>query len=238
MRKYSPPQERRETVHLEPRVAKLEVGLDRLTSDVRDLANVVREQGSSMEQQIQQLIVAVTQASGPKKTDWSTIIAGVALILAIGSAAFWPMNQTVQENKQMIHVLEQKYDDHARIANHPVGEALLQRVEGQIVDIKQNHEKEMAAHMVDAKDMHETLRLHFHEELQNLTTGFQQQIFSLEKKVDLHNDRLYGRVVQLEAQNRMDSEREKDELAAWRQKAMGLTVPQPTTHTHIPTDTK
>lgn len=222
MRKYSP-LERKETVQLEPRVAKLEVGLDRLTSDVRDLATVVREQGTQMEQQIQQLIVAVTQAAGPKKTDWSTIIAGLALILAIGSAAFWPMNQTVQESKQMIHALEQKYDDHAKITNHPVGEALLQRVEGQIRDLKDMHDRTMSEHITDAKTMHELLGNHFHDELQLAINGIEGKLKFLEEKVDLHNDRIFQRVMKLEEQHIRDSERERNELDKWRQKAMGLT---------------
>ena len=147
--------------HLEPRVVKLELGMERLTDDVRDLAQTVRTQGNQVEQEIQKLVVAVTQASGPKKTDWGTIIAGLALIMVVGSAIFWPLNQTSQESKVSINRIEQKHDDHVKVSNHPVGEALIQRLE--------------------------------------------------------------SRIFQLEDQYRIDSERYKDELSIWQQKAMGLS---------------
>lgn len=98
----------RKDLYLEPRVAKLEVGMERLTDDVRNLAVVVREQGSQMEGEIQKLVVAVTQASGPRKTDWSTIFAGIMLVLAIGSAVFWPLNQQVTDNKIQLDRVENR----------------------------------------------------------------------------------------------------------------------------------
>lgn len=206
---------------LEPRVAQLEVGLDRLTDDVANLANVVREQGSQMEQEIQKLVVAVTQAAGPKKTDWSTIIAGVMLVLAIGSAAFWPLNQTVQETKVTMHEIEQKFDEHARIANHPVGEALINRLESQL-----------AIHEEWGTKNHNELKSHFHDEITELSKYYDQRLTALTEKVNLHNERLYGRVVELEKRNLIDDERERDELNLWRQKAMGLGNSVITTHTH------
>jgi hypothetical protein len=233
-----PTSDRKETVssipYLEPRVAKLEVGMERLTDDVRDLAGVVRAQGSNMEQEIQKLVVAVTQAAGPRKTDWSTIIAAVMLVLAIGSAAFWPLNQTSQENKQGLVRMEEMIDSHVKVANHPVGEALIQRLEEQLKLVKENHEKDMTAHNLDARQMHDTLRTHFHEELDLLTKTYELQLKALESKVDLHNDRLFNRVVKLEDQNRLDMEREKDELQQWRQKAMGLNSSGgPSVHSHL-----
>src|SRR5512137_1127620 len=110
--------------YLEPRVAKLELGMERLTDDVRDLAQVVRSQGTQMEQEIQKLVVAVTQASGPKKTDWSTIIAGLGLILAIGTAVFWPLNQQVQDLKTQQAANHESMVEHQKLDNHPVGAAL------------------------------------------------------------------------------------------------------------------
>jgi hypothetical protein len=219
---------------LEPRVAKLEVGLDRLTEDVRSLAGIVREQGSQVEGEIQKLVIAVTQASGPRKTDWSVIISAVLLVMAIGSAAFWPLNQTTQENKASLINLEQKYDDHAKIANHPVGEALIQRLEYELKVVKDNHEKDLREHAADAREMHDTLRTHFHEEMALQTKIYELQLSALEKKVDLHNDRIFARVVKLEDKNLMDDERDKDELQSWRQKAMGLNVPSiPSVHSHL-----
>lgn len=93
--------------HLEPRVAKLEVGLDRLMEDVRSLASIVRDQGANVEKQLNGLTIAVTQAAGPRKTDWSNIIAGIMLIMAIGSAAFWPLNQSQHNNRNAIEAVSQ-----------------------------------------------------------------------------------------------------------------------------------
>jgi hypothetical protein len=231
MRKY------RSTVtngtQLEPRVAQLEVGLDRLTDDVANLANVVREQGSQMEQEIQKLVVAVTQAAAPRKTDWSTIIAGVMLILAIGSAAFWPLSQTVQENKQTIEQIRQDVVDHKQLQLHPVGMALVQRLESQLQDHVKSNEKMMESHMNDAKEMHAVLEKHFEEMIASQQKIHDLELKALKEKVDLHNDRIYGRVVKLEDQERMEGERDRDELQMWRLKAMGLSVsPNVNTHTH------
>jgi len=175
--------------HLEPRVAKLELGMERLTDDVRDLAQVVRSQGQNMEGEIQKLVIAVTQAAGPKKTDWGTIIAGLALIMAIGSAAFWPLNQTVQENKQDLVRYEQKLSDHTQIEMHPVGRALIERLEKQAISQWEEHQKDVL-----------DIRACIENKLQPLNL----------------------RLTVLEEQYRKDIERERDELAKWRQKAMGM----------------
>jgi hypothetical protein len=120
------------STHLEPRVAKLEVGLDRLTEDVRNLAGIVRDQGANVEKQLQSLTVSVTQAQAPRKTDWSVIISGGLLIMALGSAVFWPLNQTEQNNKDAIDRLTVKFEHHEALPTHPVGEALTQRLETRV----------------------------------------------------------------------------------------------------------
>lgn len=127
------------TAYLEPRVAKLETGLEMLTRDVASLAQIVRDQGSGIEEQIKQLAVGVTQAAAPRRTDWQTMIAGIMLIMAIGTAVVVPLNQTAQENKAAIATMEQKFDTHSQLQLHPVGQALLARLEGQLSDhIKTN----------------------------------------------------------------------------------------------------
>lgn len=215
------PNERKE-VYLEPRVAKLEVGLDRLTDDVRNLATVVREQGNQMEQQIQQLIVAVTQAQGPKKTDWSTIIAAVMLILAIGSAAFWPLNQTSQENKQSLIRVEQLIDEHSKLNSHPVGMALIQRLEEQL-----------QTHAAWGEKNHEVLAAQMKSESEITQKCINAKIDATQEKNMLYIDKLYTRVIALEDQNRLNVERERDELSLWRQKAMGLSSIGGNGHSHV-----
>lgn len=201
-------------IYLEPRVAKLEVGMERLTDDVRNLAIVVREQGNQVEQEIQKLVVAVTQAAGPRKTEWSTIIAAAMLVLAIGAAAFWPLNQTVQEQKVFLSTISQKIEDHSKIENHPVGVALINRLEYQIKDV-----------VIDKNKNYEDLKLQFRGQIMDLERYNDQKLQFLTEKMNLHDDRLYNRVVALESRNLLDDERERDELDKWRQRAMGLSGP-------------
>ena len=196
---------------LEPRVTALEVGLDRLTSDVKDLATVVRMQGQTVEQEIQKLVVAVTQASGPKKTDWGTIIAGVGLILAIASAAFWPLNQQVQDTKQALTLIRESVIEHQKMDNHPVGAALLQRLEEQLKLHVEINKREMEDHIAQGLREHATVE-----------KNLKQEIGALDEKTQLYLDKLYSRVVALEETERQNAEMDHAELLQWRQKAMGL----------------
>lgn len=127
---------------LEPRVAKLEVGLDRLTEDVKDLANVVRVHGQTVEQEIQKLVIAVTQASGPKKTDWSTIFAGVMLIMALGSAVYLPLNQKMDSMGQVQKELQIKSEQHSNLPGHPVSMAIEQQLQSHISLIEEKMVKQ------------------------------------------------------------------------------------------------
>lgn len=199
---------------LEPRVAKLELGMERLTEDVKDLAAVVRIQGQTVEQEIQKLVVAVTQASGPKKTDWGTIIAGVGLILAIASAAFWPLNQQVQDTKQALSIIQTAVIEHQKLDNHPVGSALVQRLEEQLRIHTEYNNKEMQEHVAQGIRDHAAVE-----------KALQQEIAALEAKNQLYLDKLYSRVVALEAGEIKEAEQDREELLQWRRKAMGLTSP-------------
>lgn len=214
---------------LEPRVAKLELGMERLTDDVRDLAQVVRTQGSTMEQEIQKLVVAVTQAQGPKKTDWGVIIAAAGLVLAIGGAAFWPLNQQVQELKAQQATYYTSMVEHQKLDNHPVGAALVKRLEEQFQLHTTQNAKDLSEHIaMDAKE----IRLHYHEELefqQKLQDAKNQLVESemkgLREKLELYTDKLYARVVSLENTRLNEADKDKQELLLWRQKAMGLSTP-------------
>lgn len=204
----------RNAVYLEPRVAKLEVGMERLTDDVRNLAIVVREQGAQMEQEIQKLVIAVTQASGPRKTDWSTIIAGIMLVLAIGSAVFWPLNQTTQEAKKLIEKFGEQYHNHEALPLHPVGSAIVDRLEYQLKD-----------HILSDERVHEELKTNFNDTIDSLSKYYEQKFSMIAERLNTINDRLYIRIVELEQRNILSDERERNELNKWRQKAMGLSDP-------------
>jgi hypothetical protein len=157
-------------INLEPRVAKLEVGLDRLTEDVRSLASIVRDQGATVEKQLSELTVAVTQAAGPRKTDWSTIISAILLIMTIGSAVFFPLNQLVQENKIAVENLSEFVHQHEKLDIHPVGNAILNRMERELENIILKQEKRNEDDVNRLKDELQMWRLKamgvntFHEE--------------------------------------------------------------------------
>lgn len=225
--------------HLEPRVAKLEEGLGRLTEDVRSLASIVRDQGSTVEKQLSELTIAVTQAAGPKKTDWGTLISAVLLVMAIGSAVFWPLNQTVEENKTAIETLDKSFQTHGQLTLHPVGQALLQRLELQLKDHVENNRQEMEDHLKDAREMHAVMMKDITKQNEYIQRIHDLELAALKEKTQLHDDRLYGRVVKLEDGNSLEIEREKDELQMWRMKALGVAVePSVGTHTHEVVDQK
>lgn len=226
-------------LNLEPRVAKLEGQLDRLTDDVQSLASIVREQGNTVEKQLSELTVAVTQAAGPKKTDWATIISAVLLIMAIGSAAFWPLNQTVEENKQSLEELNEKFVDHNKLILHPAGQVLVQRLELQLKEYIESNEREMSRHLDGVKEMNSYIEKNLNKHVEYIQKIHDLELSALKEKIQFHDDRLYGRVAKLEDRNSMEIEREKDELQMWRLKSMGINVnPSVNAHVHENTEQK
>ena len=216
MNKYDPS-------YLEPRVVKLEAGLDILTKNVTDLTTAVRENAISLDNKLERLTVAVTEAAAPKKTDWSTIIAAVMMIMAVGAAVLIPLNNTAQENRAEILRLHSTMVEHTKLDMHPVGLALVQRME-----------ENQKMHITEDEKSLLEMRVHFHEEMDAELKTIRLVVEANQQKNDLHNDRVYGRVVKLEDQNRLDSEREKDELQMWRQRAMGLNNnTTPGVHSHL-----
>jgi len=212
-------------LHLEPRVVKLEAGLDILTKNVTDLTTAVRENAISLDSKLERLTVAVTEAAAPKKTDWSTIIAAVMMVLAVGAAALIPLNNTSQDNKTTIEKNHTTMIEHQKLDMHPVGWALVQRIEDQLKTHILNNEKEFKSHVDNDEKEIERIITHYHEELTFLRENFENQLKAAKDRNDQFNDKIYSRVVKLEDQNKFDSEREKDELQMWRQKAMGLSTP-------------
>lgn len=205
--------EQKDKAYLEPRVAKLEVGMERLTDDVRNLAMVVREQGSQMEGEIQKLVIAVTQAAGPRKTDWSTIFAGIMLVLAIGSAVFWPLNQTSQNNKDDLLLLRQELSSHKSLNLHPVGEARVDNIERRFTELDSENAKNLDA--LDKKLQRET---------ELITTEIRNQVSTISSKYDREisdlGDRIIARLNGYDQNEHDAMMRDLDELRSWRLKAM------------------
>jgi predicted house-cleaning noncanonical NTP pyrophosphatase (MazG superfamily) len=211
---------------LEPRVAKLETGLEMLTKDVASLAQIVRDQGTGIETQIRDLAVSVTQAAAPRRTDWQTLIALVMLIMAIGSAVFWPLNQTAQNNKQEIQQLTTLIREHTQLELHPVGKALLGRLEEQLKAHVEDNNRQMAIHRStdekEFKDLDEKLQREF--ALADKTID--QKISGMERVMALIDKEHTSRINKLESTADSANKTDLEELRAWRNKAMGLSAPE------------
>jgi len=212
--------------HLEPRVVKLEAGLDILTKNVTDLTTAVRENAFNLDNKMERLTVAVTEAAAPKKTDWSMIISAVFLILALGSAVFWPLNQTAQLNSNDLKAQQQDFKDHTTLTLHPVGQALLQRVEEQLKIHVDNNNREMAEHKAYDINAHSELDKKLQLEYNLITKATEIQLADLEKRQSMFNDKIYNRVVELERARESFRDKEIDELRQWRNKADGLSSPE------------
>ena len=87
---------------LEPRVVRLETGLDILTKNVNDIAISMRENAINLDNKMGELTIAITTAQAPKKTDWSLFVSIGFFIMALASAVFWPLNQQTQNNKEKL----------------------------------------------------------------------------------------------------------------------------------------
>jgi hypothetical protein len=57
-------------------------------------------------------------------------------MMAIGSAIFWPLNQTSQINKEAIDKLEVKFEQHEQLPDHPQGQALIQQLQNQVYHLE------------------------------------------------------------------------------------------------------
>jgi cytochrome c biogenesis factor len=140
-------------------VAKLETALEILTRDVTSLAGMVREQSRNIEGEIQRLAVAITEANAPKKTEWTMLIHLGMLIIAIGSAIFWPLNQTALNNKEEIHELRQVVEAHVLSEGHPVTISRLNKVESNndernkadMEELREIRKRVMVMHLSDVK---------------------------------------------------------------------------------------
>ena len=207
-------------ITLEPRVAALESGLDHLAADVKDLATVVRAQGQNVEHEMQKLVIAVTQAQAPKKTDWSLFISIGFFILALGSAVFWPLNKTGQDNVMTIQRLEQKLDAHMQLPLHPVGQARVDSIEKLMNEREVNYQTQHR--LLDEKIQRETALL-----LANTDTKVSDLDFRIQKEFNALNMAMDLRVGHIEQYVIHENFSSLDELRRWRlgELRYGITTP-------------
>jgi len=212
-------------LHLEPRVAKLEAGLEILTKSVSDLTGTIRDNNSSMEEKIERITVAVTQAQAPRRTDWSVIISAVLLVMAIGSAVFWPLNQTSQDNKVTVSELSKDYSTHVNLDSHSVSAVLLNRLEENFQVLSKDTEERMKLHVDYENRMFTELDKKLQQEYTLITKTTDAQMKNIEDTHTRERKEVFDRIVKLEDSIDQDKREELHELRAWRNKASGLSSP-------------
>jgi hypothetical protein len=227
----------------EPRVTRVEAGLEGLNKTVGDLAAVVRNQGDQVmaqntrvENQIQQLTVAVTNAAAPRKTDWNLLISIGFLLLAFSGVLFLPLNQTTQATKEALHELTVEVQRHQQLDNHPVGVALMSRLQGQM-----DSEIAFMKHDQEVQNSNWESRFKMHDELDEkgfksldeklqrefglANKALEQRQEWLEKEIAMVNDKMCKRVTGIEGWMERQDTMDLNELRAWRNKANGLSSP-------------
>ena len=216
----------------EPRVTRVEAGLEGLNKTVADLAAVIKDQSigqfnqnNRIESQIQGLTVAVTNANAPRKTDWQLLIAVIFLLLAFSGIMFLPLNQTVSVNKEAIQTIANQFNEHQQLELHPVGKALLARVQGQIDAQDLTWDEKFKLH--DQMDRNEFMNLDnkLQKEFSLMTDTLKGKQGELEKEMGMINDKMCQRVSTIEKLMTFHDQSEMSELRAWRNKANGLSAP-------------
>jgi len=133
--------------HIEPRITKLEVELASITRDIStlthsisDLAAVVRLQADNFEVQFRQLHIGITSAQAPKRVDWTVVLTGAALMLAVGAASLSPIYNQQNTMAARIQEFADHFDDHRNLTLHPVGaekvDALEKRLDRQFTSVE------------------------------------------------------------------------------------------------------
>ena len=127
---------------IEPRVAKLEGTLEALTSDVRDLAGIVRDQGKQMQVGMERLGLSVERASAPKSVQWFPLIGTVlsvgALIVSIGAAVLSPMIQRIGVIESAVMKHDDEFHGHEKLTLHPVGAQRIDALEKTVEDLRKD----------------------------------------------------------------------------------------------------
>lgn len=204
--------------HLEPRVARLETGLETLTRNVSEMAVSIRENATNTNQKIDSLIVAVTQAQAPKKTDWGLFISAIGLILALGAAVLIPLNNATNDNKSRMEAYHESMVEHQKMDMHPVGWAKVQALD-------QKYDRAQ----LDMVERDKSLDIKIQKEYQLMNETVKAEIVALDLRLQrefmLVNDRNGARLDKIESRNKNRDDLDQEELRSWRSKANGLSTP-------------
>jgi hypothetical protein len=215
------------TTHLEPRVARLETSMEALTRNVDSLSTNVSQLTKTIDEKFSALQVGLANAQAPRRTDWGVLLSAGTLILALGAAVLIPINNASNDNKSSVQRLEQKFDEHAALPLHPIGQALVNgmqklmdereanyQTQHKLLDEKIQRETQLMTDLVSAKLIALDERLQKEMSLRDL--ALQTQLTGIVSKQELVNQRHFERIVRLETYNSEQISKDNDELRQWR----------------------
>lgn len=222
--------------HLEPRVARLETGLEQLSQNVNNLTSNVSRLSENIEGKFEKISIGIADARAPKRTDWALLISIGFFIMALGAAVLVPLNQNASNNKVNIEKYHELLLEHQKLDMHPMG---LAKVEALVKDADMTK--------IELVKRDENLDQKIQKETQLMTDLLSARLDALDKRLQVElglkadiskaelnstisrqsiiNEKLYQRIDNLEAVNKLFSDKERDELRQWRSKAMGLSTP-------------
>jgi hypothetical protein len=180
------------TPHLEPRVVRLESDMASLVQGQVELRKDVHE----ISEQISKLTVAVTQVSGPHRTDWGLLIAILTFIVSIGVLTIAPLyaQQTQTVSQMRDHVaMPLHHVGQVEIANLADRNTLLDAKYTQWCDDIQREHKES----VDSLD--KKLQQEFWLAQETTKTMISELDIRLQREINLITDRADARLSKVES---------------------------------------
>lgn len=126
---------RSQSLNLEPRVTRVETEIGaltrdvgQLTQDVRALTVAVSKRDEMFEGELKKVLVAVTQAAAPRRTDWGTVLSALAVGLAIGAAVLSPIYHRLSSAEETLAANHEQISRHELLDSHPVSKAKLENL--------------------------------------------------------------------------------------------------------------
>lgn len=103
-----------------------------ISGNVDKLFNIVKQQGEHTADEVQKLMIAITQAAAPKKADMNAVFAGIGVVITIAVLAFTPLWIEVGRGMERDKELRIAIDDHSKQELHPVGKAKIEMLTVQL----------------------------------------------------------------------------------------------------------
>jgi len=125
----------------EPKIASLETALAGLTRDLGTLTTSIQGVSADLasyakgtSEHLRLLGIDVAAAAAPRRADWQVVVAASILVLALSAAVIAPLSLRITDTQASLVRFDREFTEHERQTLHPVGLALMARVEA---DVKQ-----------------------------------------------------------------------------------------------------